>query len=93
MGKLKDTEITVTVPGGQFCESKTYSCRFLVPMSNHPGCYCFLIPDSYWDNYAEKRKHRECPTLTQVPKPVKGEGLPVMERLRQFRDLMKGDAK
>ncbi len=87
------TEITLTVPSGRFCERKTYRCQFLVGMMNHPGDYCFLLPSSNWEDYQEKRKHPECPSLTQIPKPLKGEGLGVMDRLRVFKDMMGGSPK
>ncbi len=82
------TEITLTVPAGRHCARVTYSCRFLIGMGNHPGYYCFLIPESDWGTYGEIRKHPDCPSLNQIPKPKKGESLAVMERLARFKALM-----
>ena len=82
------TEITLTVPAGRFCRDKRKWCRFHLEQWNHPASYCFLIPESGWEHYEAPRKHPKCPSLTQLPKPMRGEGLSVMNRLAQFKTLM-----
>lgn len=89
MGDSYTTVITLTVPAGRYCRTRRQWCRFLVEMFNHPGYYCFLIPESYWDQWQDIRKHPKCPSLNQLPKTMKGETPEVMKRLYQFKDLMK----
>lgn len=88
MTEAYTTEITLTVPAGRFCMTTRRQCRFLIDMYNYPGYCCFLIPESRWERWQPIRKHPKCPSLNQIRKPIKGEGIAVMERLHNFKKLM-----